>query len=108
MSPNGTFRGVREARARGAVSGVAVVDAAPFVVVVLIGVLAGRFPTGSGAWLVALAPPVAHFALSVLTGRAGDDFLSYVVPVNLLLLGLAVLGLVGAWGLRRPQRSSSD
>lgn len=79
----------------------AVVDVAPFVVVLVIGVLAGRFLTGSVAWLAALTPPVAHFALSVLTGRAGDDLFSYVVPVNLLLLGLAVLGLLGGWALRR-------
>lgn len=79
----------------------AVVDVAPFVVLLLIGVLAGRFLTGPVAWLAALAPPVAHFALSVLTGRAGDDLFSYVVPMNLLLLGLAVLGLFGGRALGR-------
>jgi hypothetical protein len=80
---------------------VAVVDVAPFLVVLLIGVLAGRSLSGSVAWLAAVAPPVAHFALSVFTGRAGDDLLSYVVPVNLLLLGLAVLGLFSGRAIRR-------
>jgi hypothetical protein len=55
---------------------VAVVDVAPFVVFLLLGAVAGRFLPGSAAWLLALFPPVAHFGLSVLTGRAGDDLLS--------------------------------
>lgn len=86
----------------------AVVDVAPFAVFVLVGAVAGRFLPGSAAWLLALFPPVAHFGLSVLTGRAGDDLLSYVVPVNLLLLGVAVLGLLGGRALRRRTRPLSE
>lgn len=86
----------------------AVIDIAPFVACLLVGAVAGRFLPGSAAWLLALFPPVAHFALSVLTGRAGDDLLSYVVPVNMLLLGLAVLGLLGGRALRRRTRPMSD
>ncbi len=85
----------------------AVIDVAPFAVFLLVGGVAGRFLPGSAAWVLALSLPVAHFGLSLLTGRAGDDLLSYVVPVNLLLLGLAVLGLLGGRSLRRRRRPSS-
>lgn len=93
--------GRRRSRDQRGVNIVAVVDVAPFVVFLLVGAVAGRFLPGSAAWLLALFPPVAHFGLSVLTGRAGDDLLSYVLPVNLLLLGLAILGLLGGRALRR-------
>ncbi len=86
---------------------VTVVDVAPFVVVLLVGAGAGRFVPGSAAWFIALLPPVAHFALSVLTGRAGEDLLSYVVPVNLVLLGLALMGLLSGQALRRRTRPLS-
>lgn len=86
----------------------AVIDAAPFVGFLLVGAAAGRFGPWSAAWLLALFPPVAHFGLSVLTGRAGDDLLSYVLLVNLPLLGLAVLGLLGGQRLRRRTRPLSD
>ncbi len=90
------------------VSTVAVVDVAPFVVFPLVGAVAGRLLSGSAAWALALLPPAAHFGLSVVTGRAEEDFLSYVVPVNLLLLGLAALGLLGGRVLRRRTRTSSS
>lgn len=32
--------------------------------------------------------PVVHFALSIATGRANEDLLSYVVPVNFVPLGM--------------------
>jgi len=41
-----------------------------------------------------------HFALSIVTGRAKKDLFAYVVPVNLVLLGLAVIGLLGGRWLR--------
>ncbi len=84
----------------------AVVDVAPFVVFLLVGVVAGRFLSGSIAWFLALSLPVAHFGLSLLTGRAGNDLLSYVVPVNLLLLAIAVLGLLGGRSLRRRRKAA--
>ena len=82
----------------------AVIDVAPFVAFLLLGVLAGSLLPGLAAWLLALAPPLAHFGLSVLTGRAGDDLLSYVVPVNLLLVGLAGSGVLVGRALRRRRR----
>lgn len=47
---------------------VALVDLTPFVVFLLVGVVAGRFLSGAVAWLLALSPPVAHLGLGVLTG----------------------------------------
>jgi hypothetical protein len=90
------------------VSAVAVIDVAPFVFFLLVGAVAGRFPPGLAAWFLALFPPVALLGLSVLTGRAAEDLLSHVVPVNLLLLGLAVLGVLGGRSLRRRTRPMSD
>lgn len=75
------------------------VDFAPFFVVFLVGVVAGRLMAGSLAWSVALMVPVVHFALSIVTGRANEVFFAYVVPVNILLLGIAIIGLLA--GARR-------
>ena len=90
---HGPFRRSRSLVKKG-VSLVGAVDVAPFVAFILVGALAGRFLPTSAAWLIALVLPVAHFGVSVFTGRAGEDLLSYVVPVNLVLLALAVLGLL--------------
>lgn len=53
--------------------------------------MAGRL-----AWSVALIVPIVHFALSIVTGRANEQFFAYVVPVNILLLGSAIIGLLAA------------
>jgi len=98
----------RRSLGRKGVSSVAVVDVAPFVVFLVVGAVAGRFLSGSAAWLVALFPPAVHLGLSVVTGRAGEDLFSYVVPVNLLLLGLAALGLLAGRALRRRTRATSS
>ena len=71
------------------------VDLAPFFVVFLVGAVAGRLLAGRLAWSVALIVPVVHVALSIATGRANEDLVAYVVPVNLLLLGMAIFGLLG-------------
>lgn len=76
------------------------VDFAPFFVVFLVGAAAGRLLTGRLAWSVALFVPVMHFALSIVTGRAKEDLLAYVVPVNVVLLGIAIIGLIGGRWLR--------
>lgn len=75
-------------------------DIAPFFVVFLVGVAAGHLLAGRWAWSVALFVPVMHFALSIVTGRAKEDLFAYVVPVNLVLLGLAIIGLLGGRWLR--------
>jgi hypothetical protein len=36
----------------------------------------------------------------VVTGRASEDFLDYVLPVNVLLLGIAIIGLLSGRRLR--------
>jgi hypothetical protein len=76
------------------------VDFAPFVVVLLVGAVAGAFVPGHLAWWVALFVPAAHFALSVVTGRASEDSVDYVLPVNVLLLGIAIIGLLSGRRLR--------
>ena len=74
------------------------VDIAPFIVVFLLGAAAGRLFSGRLVWLVALALPILHFALSVLTGRAGDELFTYVLPANVALGVLAVVGVfAGQW-----------
>lgn len=50
---------------------------------------------------MAASLPLGHFVLSIVTGRAREGFLSYVVPVNLLLLALAVIGVLAGRRLRR-------
>lgn len=83
----------------------AAIDLAPFFVVFLVGLGCGRLLPRNAAWLVALTLPVAHFLVSVVTGRAGEDLLTYVVPVNLGLLGLAGAGvLIGRSWRRRAGR----
>jgi len=74
-----------------------------------VGAVAERFLSGSAAWFTALfpLPPVAHVGLSVLNGGAGEDLLSYHVPVNFLLLGLAVVGLLSGRALHRRTRPHS-
>ncbi len=79
------------------------VDFAPFFVVFLVGAVAGRLLAGRLAWSVALIVPVVHFALSIVTGRANEDFFAYVVPVNILLLGIAIIGLLSGRWLRGRQ-----
>ena len=51
--------------------------------------------------MVWLALPVAHFMLGVLTGRASEGVLTHVVPVNLILLGLAASGVLFGRSWRR-------
>ncbi len=84
----------------------AAVHLAPFFVVFLVGFVCGRLLPSNAAWFIALALPAAHFIVSVVTGRAGEDLLTYVVPVNLALLGLAGTGaLIGrAWRRRQVGR----
>jgi hypothetical protein len=81
----------------------ALVDLAPFFVVLFIGAAAGRLLPGRVAWPGALLLPVGHFILSIATGRAREGFLSYVVPINLVLLALAVVGMLGGRWLRGPR-----
>jgi len=83
-----------------------VVDWAPFLVVFTAGVAAGALLTERLAWVIAASLPLGHFVLSIVTGRAREDFLSYVVPVNLLLLALAVIGVLAGRRLRRRQFGS--
>lgn len=74
------------------------VDIAPFLVVFVVGAAAGRFTAGRMAWWIAAIIPGAHFVLSIVTGRTSEEFLGYVVPVNIVLLGVAVVGvLTGRW-----------
>ncbi len=85
---------MRGRRISGNLLPVSVVDVAPFAVVFLVALFCGRVMRGWVAWLLGLALPLGHFVLSIATGRAGDDLLSYVVPVNVVLLviaGVAVL-----------------
>lgn len=77
------------------------VDWAPFFVVLLVGAAAGALLAGRLAWVVAVFLPVAHFILSIAMGRAGENFLGHVVPVNLVLLAIAVIGVLGGRWLRR-------
>ncbi len=81
-----------------------VIDIAPFGVFLLAGVICGRWVAGSWAWVIGLGLPVAHLVLSVVTGRAGDDLFSYVLPVNAALLGFGVLGILAGRSLRRRVR----
>lgn len=80
----------------------AVLHLSPFFVAFLVGFGCGRLLPRNAAWLPALALPAAHFVVSVVTGRAGEELLTYVVPVNLALFGLTGAGVLigGAW--RRP------
>lgn len=71
-----------------------VIDVAPFIVAFIVGVLCGRFIASGLAWVVAVALPTAHFVLSVVTGRAGEDLLSYVIPINAALACAAAAGVV--------------
>ena len=87
-------------------SAMSVVDWAPFLVVLTAGVVAGALLTERLAWVIAASLPLGHFVLSIVTGRAREDFLSYVVPVNLLLLALAVFGVLAGRRLRRRQFGS--
>ncbi len=80
----------------------AATDVAPFIAVFIVGAVAGRLIAGRLAWVVALAFLVAHFLLSVGTGRAGDELFAYVVPVNIVLLVLAAFGA----GVGRAARRS--
>ncbi len=77
-----------------------VIDIAPFGAFLLVGVVSGRWVAGSWACLIGLALPVAHLVLSVVTGRAGDDLFSYVLPVNAALLGSGALGVLAGRSLR--------
>lgn len=72
-----------------------VVDWAPFLVVFLVAAAAGVLIKGRLAWVIAVSLPFAHFIFSIATGRASEDFLTYVVPVNLVLLAIAVIGVLG-------------
>jgi cell division protein FtsX len=81
------------------------VDWAPFLVVFLVAAAAGVLFTGRLAWVIAVFLPLAHFAVSIATGRANEDFLDYVVPVNLVLLAIAVIGVLGGHWLRKRQLS---
>lgn len=80
-----------------------VVDWAPFLVVFLVAAAAGVLFTGRLALVIAVFLPLAHFIFSIATGRANEDFLNYVVPVNLVLLAIAVIGVLGGHGLRKRQ-----
>lgn len=80
-----------------------VVDWGPFLVVFLVAAAAGILFTGIVAWAIAVFLPIAHFILSIATGRANEDFLNYVVPVNLVLLAIAVIGVLGGHWLRNRQ-----
>lgn len=80
-----------------------VVDWAPFLVVFLVAAAAGILFTARLAWVIAVFLPIAHFILSLTTGRANEDFLNYVVPVNLVLLAIAVIGVIGGHWLRKRQ-----
>ena len=76
-------------------------DIVPFFAFFLAGAASGRFVPGRPAWVIGLALPVAHFMLSIVTGRASEDLLTYVVPVNLILLGLAASGVLLGRSWRR-------
>lgn len=78
-----------------------VVDVAPFAVVFLVGLFCGRVLRGWLAWAVGLALPVGHFLLSVATGRAGEELVSYVIPVNVVLLVVAGVGVLSGRYWRR-------
>jgi hypothetical protein len=69
-------------------------DVGPFIIVLVVGVLCGRLIARRVAWVVALALPAAHFVLSVVTGRAGDDLVTYVIPINIALGCLAAVGAI--------------
>jgi hypothetical protein len=83
-----------------------VVDWAPLLVVFTAGVAAGVLLTERLAWVTAASLPLGHFVLSIVTGRAREGLLGYVVPVNLLLLGLAVVGVLAGRRLRKRQVGS--
>ncbi len=83
------------------------VDVAPFFVAVLIGVAAGCLFRGRWAW-ACLAFPLTHLLVSVLTGRAGEDLFTYVVPVNAVLGLVTVVGLVLGRLLRKRTRSGAS
>ena len=70
------------------------VDVGPFIAVLIVGLVCGRFVRSRRAWAVALALPAAHFVLSVVTGRADEDLFSYVIPINAALACLAAVGVV--------------
>ncbi len=78
-----------------------VVDIAPFFAALVAGAACGRWIPGRWAWIVGLVLPVAHFLLSVATGRASEGFATYVVPVNVALLALAALGVLAGRSLRQ-------
>ena len=80
-----------------------VVDWAPFLVVFLVAAAAGIFFRGRLASVIAVSLPIAHFILSIATDRANEDLLNYVVPVNLVLLAIAVIGVLGGHWLRKRQ-----
>lgn len=73
-------------------SSVTAIDVGPFIVVFVVGVLCGRLIASRVAWAAALALPAAHFILSVVSGRVGDDLFSYVIPINIALGFWPVLG----------------
>jgi hypothetical protein len=85
-----------------------VVDWAPFLVVFTAGVTAGALLTKRLAWVIAASLPLGHFVLSIVTGRAREDLLGYVGPVNLLLLPLPVVGVLAGRRLRKRQVASSS
>jgi hypothetical protein len=88
---------------------VSVVDWAPFLVAFIFGAAAGAIFAGRSAWVMAVSLPVAHFVLSIATGRAREGFLDYVVPVNLALLVIAVIGVLAGRRLRpRQLRPDTD
>ncbi len=82
------------------------VDWAPFLVVFCVGLAAGSLVTGGRAWAIAVSLPLGHFVLSVVTGRAREDFLGYVVPVNVVLLAIAVIGVLSGRRLRNHRFGS--
>jgi hypothetical protein len=82
------------------------VDVAPFFVAMLIGVAAGCL-LRRWAW-ACLAFPLTHLLVSVLTGRAGEDLFTYVVPVNAVLGLVTVVGVVLGRLLRKRTRSGAS
>lgn len=79
------------------------VDVAPFVVVFFVGLASGRFLHGRWAW-AGLVLPLLHLVVSIMTGRAGDDLLTYVIPINAFLLGIAAGGIVAGRAWRHSAR----